>query len=315
MPIQFKPVNLDILRRTTRTDFYSRIGVSEQEAIYPVVAMDVDSDSDQEVHAFFGAIPKPVRTDAAAGAGIIKEASALRDFGLTVVNAEWEVDVPIKRHIIEDAKLDMVRVRAETMADSATSFLDERMTAIIESNGNAYDGVAFFAALHHGGTGDAKDNDVGSSAGAPSAPTITEVENAMSDAITRAKIITDDQSRIANTGELGWVWMVPPNMERAFKAIVEVGPVAGQTGNSGVYKGLGTVVSNPFLTNTERFYAFVTSKVIKPLLYQRRIDWEFNFYIGEGDDWNIRNVGHMLSRGRWEFALGDWKKGFRVILT
>jgi len=107
---------------------------------------------------------------------------------------------------------------------------------------------------------------------------------------------------------------VPPGMERGFKSVVEAGPVAGQTGNSGVFKGFGRVVVNPYGTNNAIGYAFVTSKPIRPIVYQKRIPWDFKLIL-EGDDWEKRDLGAMKGRARWDFMAGDWKKAFRFTLS
>lgn len=315
---QGQPVNLDLLRRTTRADFYARIGVAEQDALYPAVAMDIDSDSDQETYAFFGAIAKPVRTDVragAAGSGVNRD-TPFKDYGMSLRNATWRWLQNFDREIVEDAKLDQIRIRAESGADSGVSWQDERMSAVIEANGNAYDGVAMFAASHHGGSGNAKDSDMTAAddntldISVTSNPTVTDAENTVAAMLARLRTYTDDQNRIANSGNLGLVWLVPPGFERAFRAVIEVGPVAGQTGNAGVFKGLGTVKVNPYSTNAAIGYAFVTSKPIRPIVYQKRIPWDFKL-IMEGDDWEKRDLGAMKGRSRFDFMLGDWKKGIR----
>lgn len=314
MPGQYSPTNLDLLRRTTRADFYEQLGVSQAQTLWNQVAMELKSDSDQEVLAFFGAIPKPVRTDRAGGS--IREERALRDYSLTIVNATWHMDVPFHRNVFEDVKLDQLQVRARSQADSAMSFLDERMTTVLESNANSYDAIAFFGANHDGGTGAFHDNDITSNVTTPADPTISEFEIAFGDALETLMLLEDDQNRKANHGNLGLVCMVPANMAFAAKAVLEVGPVAGQTGNSGVHKGIAKVMVNPFIAaaTNERFYLFATSMPVKPVVYQKREEWEFKL-ITEGDDWDKRDIGAMVSRGRFEFSGGDHKKAVRVVLT
>ena len=313
---QGKPVNLDLLRRTTRADFYAQIGVAEQESLYTSVAMNVDSDSDQETYSFFGAITKPKRTDVAAGGGQVVESQPFKDYSMNLKNATWVWLQEVERDIIEDAKLDQVKIRAQSGADSGVSFQDERMSAVIEANGLAYDGVACYAPLHHGGTGDAKDNDLtaaddaGLNITVTTNPTTTDAENAINAIRTRLRTLTDDQGRIANSGKMGLVLLVPPGMYRAFASVIEVGPVAGQTGNTGVFKGQATIVENPYSTNGAIGHAFVTSKPIRAVVYQKRVPWEFKFIL-EGDDWEKNDIGTMKGRSRFDFLLGDFKKTVR----
>jgi phage major head subunit gpT-like protein len=318
---QGAPANLDLVRRTTRADFYAQIGVAEQQALYPQIAMNMSSDSDQETYAFFGAISKPVRTDVrsgAAGSGVNRD-TPFKDYAMSLKNATWRWTQRVNRDIVEDAKLDQIRVRAQSGADSGVSFQDERMVAVIEANGNSYDGVAFFAATHHGGSGAAKDNDLtsaddaGLNVAVTSNPTTTESENIISAVLQRARTTTDDQARIANTGDLGIVWFVPPGWERGFRSVVEIGPVAGQAGNTGVFKGFGKVVVNPYGSNSAIGYAFITAKPIRPIVYQTRIPWEFKM-IMEGDDWELRDLATMKGRARFDYLLGDWKKAYRITL-
>lgn len=310
---QYAPANLDILRRTTRADFFAQLASSQQERIFSLIAMDVDSDSDQEVYAFFGAIPKPVRVDRAGGG--IEEESMLQDYSKTVVNATWKMHLPIARSVFEDAKLNQVSVRAKQQGDSAMMFMDERMTTVIEANGNSYDGIAFFGANHDGGTGAFHDNDITFNVTTPDAPTVTEFEDAFAEGLETYRLLEDDQNRKIN-GSDQLVCMVPANMERVARSILEIGPVAGQTGNSGVFKGIAKVAVNPFIAaaTNERFFIFGVSAPIKPILYQKREEWEYKL-ITSGDDWDKKDLGAMVTRGRWDFSGGDHKKAVRVVLT
>lgn len=316
--MQAQPVNLDLLRRTTRADFYAQIGVAEQEALYPAITMEQESDADQETYGFFGAVTKPVRTDiksGSPGSGVTRD-TPFKDYSMSLKNATWVYLQEVERDIIEDAKLDQIRVRAQDAADSGVSFQDERLSAVNEANGNAYDSVAFYASTHHGGSGATKDNDIVSGDEGDlditntSIPTVTDAENTVKAILKRFKTITDDQGRIANTGGLGLVWFVPPGMEAAFRAVIEVGPVAGQTGNSGVFKGFGRVIVNPYSTAPTIGHCFITAKPIKPIVYQTRIPWDFKLIV-EGDDWEKKDKGALKGRSRFDFMLGDWKKAMR----
>jgi phage major head subunit gpT-like protein len=314
---QFNPENLDIVRRTTRADFYAELGVAQQDAMWPELSMEVDSDSDQEVLAFFGSIPKPNRVSGGQpGDQKAHERTPLKDWSMTVINARWKTNTPIHRDVLEDAKLDQLRVRARQQAENAQAFLDERFTEVLEANNNTYDGAAYFGGTHHGVTSAAKDNDLADAAPTdPAAPTTTEFENAFADCLTGLRGLTDDQARIANTGPLSLVTMVPPKYERAARSVIEVGPVAGQTGNSGVFKGMGKVVVNPFLTAANNiFFVFATSRSVKPVVYSNREEWEFKL-LTSGDAWDLEDMAHMISTGRFEFRLGDWKKAVRMTLT
>ena len=304
------PANLDILRRTTRADWKSELDVRQQESIYPQVAMDLDSDSDQEVIAFFGSIPKPRRTSGVTGAPLSFE--TLNDFGFTIINAEWTGGVEIEKSIVEDAKLNMISNRARQQAESAVSFTDETFAALVETPGNGFDGQAMFGATHEGFTDDPHDNDITSAAVDPENPTNAEVENAVDAAYTRLQILQDDHQRIANAGELGLKLMTPAKYWRQFNSILNVGPVAGQTGNTGSFKGLASVLTNPYLTIANDFvFLMVTARILKPWVFQKRIDWEFNF-LTSGDKWDRENKATMTSRARHQFAPGDWKKIIRL---
>jgi phage major head subunit gpT-like protein len=322
---QFNPQNLDILRRTTRLDFFSQLGVKQIETMWNKLAMDLDSDSDQEVVAFFGAIPKPQRVDRRAGGGSATGRKGLNDYAKTIVNATWKMIVPVHRDTMADAKLDQIRVRARSQADSAMAFLDERMTAVIEANANSYDNIAFFGSNHDDGTGNSHSNDISVDIVTPSAPTVAEFETAFGSGLERMRLLEDDQNRKANHGDLGLVVMVPANMERVAKTAltntqgaqpVLVGTAGAVTQFTGIWKGFASVIVNPFTAAAlnERFYIFSTSSSIKPIVYQKREEWEYDL-LTEGDRWKLDDIASMITRGRWEFAGGDHKKAVRVVLT
>jgi Mu-like prophage major head subunit gpT len=317
---QGAPVNLDLLRRTTRADFYAQLGVSSLDSIYPQICMEVESDSDVEVYSFFGAPSKPVRTNTAAGAvgsGVTYD-RPFRDYSMTLKNATWVWIQSVERDIVEDAKLDQIRVRAQQGAASGMSFMDERLSAIIETPGNAYEGTAFYGPAHHGVTSAAKDNDTTSVAATGTVPTVSEFEDGFSLAVAAIRGFTDDQGRIANGGNLGLVCMVDTVNERVARAVLEKGPVPGTpgtgSGNTGVWHNQAKVIVNPYLATQTgaNMYLFVTSQPIKAIVAQKRIPWEFKFIL-EGDDWEKRDLAAMKGRARFDFLAGDWKKTCRHV--
>jgi phage major head subunit gpT-like protein len=151
---------------------------------------------------------------------------------------------------------------------------------------------------------------------------VAEFEDGYALLVASMRSLTDDQGRIANTGNLGLVCMVDPTNERVARAVLEKGPVPGTThattssGNTGVFQGNARVIVNPFLTNTagDRMYLFVTAKPIKPIVYQTRIPWDFKLIV-DGDDWEKHDMGALKGRSRFDYMLGDWKKGGRHVWT
>lgn len=312
---QYGPANLDLLRRTTRLDFMAELGVAQAQTIYNAICMDLDSDSDQETMAFFGSLALPERVDRRGGVGGGFGRKALNDYSYTIVNATWKSIHEVEKDLIMDAKLNQIKARAQSQADVAQSFLDQRMTTILEANGNGYDLAAYFSAVHFGQSGDAAyDNDITSAIVAKDTPTIAEFETIFGYALRILRGLKDDKGNIWNHGNLGLVCMVSPGWEGQALSVLEVGPVPGTSTSSGVWKNKAKVMVNPYMSTTDVMYLFATARPIKPLIYQKREEWEFKLYM-EGDAWEKENLGAMISDARFEFGLGQFLQAVKYTST
>jgi phage major head subunit gpT-like protein len=319
-----KPLNPDVLLRTTRADFIG--AYNAKQSFVENICMVVDSDSPQEVYAFFGAVSEPVITTIAAtaqgtGAGARTamgwaESTDINDYQVTLINGTATLQVPFKRETWEDQKLDQLSVRAKSVGEKAKAFEMRYLTSVIEANATSYDGVnAFFADAHEGVTSAAKDNNVTYNGTLPNV-TVAEFEDIFAMMLEALRRSTDDKGSPVNIGDLDMWCMVDPANERAARAVLEVGPVAGQTGNSGVYQGRAKVIVNSFMTTTAGtiVYLFETSSAIKPFVYQKREPWDFKT-IMDGDDWEKRDIGTMKARARLNFIGADFHKAVKMTVT
>ena len=321
-----KPQNPDVLLRTTRADFFG--GYEYQEAFWPLMCMEIESDSPSEVMAFFGAIDEPKMTSPTAGAvgtaagaktgmGFLEQTD-VNDYSVTLVNGTMTAMVPFRRETWEDQKLDQLSIRAKTLGEKAKAAEDRYFTAIVESNPTSYDGTnAFFAGTHEGTTAAAKDNDeTYDSTPNPPNVSVSDFHQIFTNAIARMRVLTDDKNSPVNVGQLKLVCMVDPANEQAARAVLEVGPVAGQTGNSGVWKNAAKVVVNPFMTTSAgaNVYLFSTGSAIKPFIFQKRTDWEFKLVMS-GDDWDKKDTGFMKARRRLQIGGAAWNRAVRFVVS
>jgi phage major head subunit gpT-like protein len=77
-----------------------------------------------------------------------RKVRGIKDYGFTIRDKKWEATIGIERDAIEDDATGQIRMRVQTLADSAAAHYDKLLFDLINSNPTAYDGVAFYHANH-----------------------------------------------------------------------------------------------------------------------------------------------------------------------
>jgi phage major head subunit gpT-like protein len=219
------------------------------------LATFVDSSLPQEDYSFIGQIPIMQQwTDE-------RSIKALKEYGFTITNKKFEATIGIQREVLEDERWGAIKMRIMGLADAAVAHYDQILFSLINGNGNAYDGTAFYHANHSNLT-----------SGASSALSATSLATGV--AAMRKQKLDNGEPMDVNPTHL----LVPPDLEMVARQLVnssfypsEAG--AGKPGNmaTNIWRGQFEVVVSPRLTTATEWHLLDCSKRVKPFIVQQRV--------------------------------------------
>lgn len=193
-----------------------------------------------------------------------KSIKALRAFGYTIVNDDWEATVAVKRNDIEDDNLGIYGPQAQDAGYSAKQLPDEIISELKDNafSSVCYDGQYFYDTDHPVADGTV------SNKGTKKLDNATQAKAKESYGAAREAIMTmtDDEGR--PLGLVPDTLEVPPQLEAVGRMMVENDKLADDTPNP--YKGTAKLVVNPRLTSADAWFLHVTTRPIKPFILQER---------------------------------------------
>ncbi|MEX0732848.1 MAG: Mu-like prophage major head subunit gpT family protein [Aquisalimonadaceae bacterium] len=233
------------------------------ESQWQQTAMLVPSGSSQNNYNWLGRFPRMRKW---IGDKVLK---ALEAHGYTVVNDDFEATVEVDRNDIEDDNLGIYAPMSQDAAFSAKQLPDEIVADL--KNGAftnpCYDGQNFYDTDHPVGNGAGGTVSVSNKGTAAlSNATQAEVKASYGEARTAIMKMTDDEGR--PLGLMPDTLEVPPALEDVGRMIVENAKLADESPNP--YKGTAKLLVNPRLTSDTAWFLHVTSRPVKPFVYQER---------------------------------------------
>lgn len=220
--------------------------------------MLVPSGSSQNNYNWLSRFPKMRRW---IGEKFIKQFEA---FKYAIVNEDWEATVAVDRNDIEDDTLGIYAPMAQEAGFSAKQLPDEIDAELKNGAFTAlgYDGQYFYDTDHPvGGSSVSNKNTV-----ALSAATLAAATASYGAARLAIMSFKDEEGRPLNL--IGDTLEVPPALETVGKMLLEMDKLADDTPNP--YKGTAKLLINPRLTSTTAWFLHVTSRPVKPFIYQER---------------------------------------------
>ena len=227
-------------------------------SIWQQTTMLVPSGSSQNNYNWLSRFPKMRRW---VGEKFIKQFEA---FQYAIVNEDWEATVAVNRNDIDDDNLGIYAPMAQEAGYSAKQLPDEIDAELKNGAFTAlcYDGQYFYDTDHPvaGSSVSNKSTVVLSAATAAAA--------AASYGAARTAIMTfkDEEGRPLNL--IGDTLEVPPALETVGKMLLEMDKLADDTPNP--YKGTAKLLVNPRLTSSTAWFLHVTTRPVKPFIYQQR---------------------------------------------
>lgn len=223
-----------------------------------------------------------------------KVAKALEAFSYTIVNDDFEATVEVDRNHIEDDQLGIYSPQAQEAGFSARQLPDEIVADL--KNGaftnTCYDGQYFYDTDHPVGDGEGGTTSV-SNKGTKVLSAASRAAIAASYGAARIAIMSfkDDEGRplslVPDTLE------VPPALETVANTIANSDKLDDDTSNP--YKGTCKVIVNPRLTSDTAWFLHVTSRPVKPFIYQER---KKPVFVSQTD----MNADDVFNRKKYKFG-------------
>jgi phage major head subunit gpT-like protein len=227
-------------------------------SVWQQTTMLVPSGSSQNNYNWLSRFPKMRRW---IGEKFIKQFEA---FKYAIVNEDWEATVAVDRNDIEDDTLGIYAPMAQEAGFSAKQLPDEIDAELKNGAFTAlcYDGQYFYD-VDHPVAGASVSN---RSAVALSAATLAAATASYGAARLAIMSFKDEEGRPLNL--IGDTLEVPPALETVGKMLLEMDKLADDTPNP--FKGTAKLLVNPRLTSTTAWFLHVTSRPVKPFIYQER---------------------------------------------
>ncbi|MDZ7831635.1 MAG: Mu-like prophage major head subunit gpT family protein [Desulfobacterales bacterium] len=222
------------------------------------VAMRVPSTSATNNYDWIDRFPKMIEW---VGDKVVK---ALKAHEYTIKNKDFEATVGVLRNDIEDDQLGIYGPMAQDAGFSAKQWPDELIADLLNGAfaAECFDGQYFYDTDHE--VAGASVSNKGTAA--LSAATLSAAQNSYGAGRAAIMNFTDDESRPLNL--VPDLLEVPPALEATAKLICHGDFLVD--GSSNPYKGTAEVFVNPRITDSSNWFLHVTSRPVKPFIFQER---------------------------------------------
>ncbi|MDL2320766.1 Mu-like prophage major head subunit gpT family protein [Desulfosarcina sp. OttesenSCG-928-B08] len=227
-------------------------------SIWQQTTMRISSTSKENHYAWLSRFPKMRKW---LGDKVVKQLEA---HGYTIINDDWEATVEVDRNDIEDDTLGIYEPQAREAGWSAKQLPDE-IDADLKNGaftGLCYDGQYFYDTDHLVG----KETFSNRGTAPLSNATLTAANASLGAARIAIMTVKDEEGRpLALMPDL---LEVPPALERVAYMLLNSDKLADDTPNP--FKGTAKLLVNPRLTSSTAWFLHVTSRPLKPFIYQER---------------------------------------------
>lgn len=253
--------------RAIKGAFQKRLEEVSTASWLPLVAMMQDSDQASESYDWLSDAPVMRKK----GSNPVK--TTPKRYELTVTNERYQSALEIDIDDWRRDKTGSILKRVNERAARAAQLPMRVLTDLINSNGNAYDGVAFFHASNHVNlNGDVIANAISVAAATGTTPTVAEASDGLLQGIQKIIGFKDDAGEPANEFAQQFLVMCPVELWA---------PIVGAIGNEFTTNGASNTlkatnfaikpVLNARLTAVDKLFIFRTDADIKPLVWQDEV--------------------------------------------
>lgn len=278
----------------------------------------IPADAESQTHRWVGQTPKMREWVG----GLL--AKGLNDFGVTIVNRDFEGSILVSAHDKRRDKTGGLLRRIGELASQANDHWNQLVIdVILEGTINSYDGVSYFNSSHTPGSASAFDNllvagDIPAlDVTTPARPTREEASNILLQLAVHFFNAQDDKGSPANQGAREFMLLCPPNMSVGFiQAIKHDLQVTGGRQLTAGFEWNWTVVPEPRLSATDVCFMFRTdAPSSKPVILQSEVD-PFVDVIAEGSEHAKKNNEHLYTVKATRYVgPGEFRQALKATLS
>jgi phage major head subunit gpT-like protein len=282
--------------------------------VYSKLCTTVQSDGSDEEYGMLGSVPA-IREWLGD-----REFHSVRAARFTIENKLWESSVSIPKTALRDDRLGLYDTLVEGLAVRAARHPDKLLLSDLIVNAESQvclDGQFFYDTDHTWGDSGSQSNDIGASAAAPAAPTVSEFNAALSAAIQAMLNFKDDHGELLHddavmdmTNGMQLVALVPLKYLEAARKATTVG-LQINNGETHVPVVTAEVIGTPHLTGN-KFDLYRTDQPVKPFIFQAREPLTRRTKGLEDIEW--KDV-KMMTEARYNVGYGAWWNAVRVTFS
>ena len=284
--------------------FYRRLEEYAQSAWWTRLAMHFASSQESETYRWLGMVPQ-VREWVGG-----RRVRPLRAQGITLVNKTWESTIRVDADEQRRDKTGQLMVRINELARRVATHPNKLLTTLIlgAETTAGYDGQYFFDTDHSEGDSGAQSNDLTYDAATPTAPTDTEMYEAIVKGIGQVMGFKDDQGEPMNEAAREFLVMVPMSFLSA--TLIALASQTVDASSNPLAAGEPfrvTWVANPRLTWTDRFAIFRSDGSTRPFIFQEELPVQIQV-LAEGSELEVNENQHQYGvKAIHEAGSGFWQ--------
>lgn len=274
--------------------FIKRLEEVQQAGWTRDLALMIDSNQESETYTFLGDAPTMVEH-----VGGPRPKKGLKPFEFTVKNKKWSAGLEIDEDDLRRDKTSQILVRVRELAARAAQLPQKVISTLINSNGNAYDGVAFYHASNHvNANGDTIDNAIQVTAATGVVPTTAEMETGVLTAIEKILGWKDDAGEPRNEFAKRFMVMVPVALWKQLKGVLKNDYISSGVSNTLRATEFEVIpVMNPRLSSNAMMFVHRADGDVKPFVWQDEVAPVME-PLAEGSEYQKLNLSHLYMAKR-----------------
>lgn len=273
----------------------------------PLIANRYLSDAALETYAGLGAVP--LMREWVGG----RQINGLRTSQMTVINTHYEASLGIREEDMRRDHTGFIRAQASEFMDAADNHWEILLRDLIlnaSTTVNQLDGQYFFDTDHLDGASGTQSNSISVDIstlpatlhGSTTAPSIEEMQQAITSGAIQISTFKDDQGRPMNRGASQFLVIVPPSLQIVANNAVAPSALAALAQNlNPAIGGMSFTVMGDvdFASWTDKFAIFRTDQAIKPFMLQQETAARLQV-LDENSD-------HFKLEGEYVYMLDAWR--------
>jgi len=267
--------------------FFKRLEEAQTAGWTADVATMFNSNQESETYTFLS--DSPSLTEWSSN----RTAQSMKRFEFSVKNKKFSAGLQIDEDDLRRDKTGQILVRVNELAARAAQLPQRIISDLLIANGNAYDGVAFYASTHKTESGATVDNLVTQTCTSSGVPTVAEAASGILNSITRIMSFVDDMGEPRNEFARRFAVMVPAALYGSVVGAIRNDFLTSGSSNQLLATGMEIVpYINSRLTTATHAYIFRTDADVRAFVWQDEVAPMMST-LEEGSDFYTLNDARM----------------------